>query len=136
MPPISPTRRCPCHSGKRYKRCCQPHHEGRPAPSPEALMRSRYSAYALGLTDYLIATTAPESPHRVAPEQRWVSELSAFSQATRFVSLEIREAWEEGERGLVHFVAGLSQAGHRIPMEERSLFRRADGRWLYVEAEP
>lgn len=132
---LSPARRCPCHSGRQYKRCCRPYHQGRPAPTPEALMRSRYSAYALGLVDYIMATTHPDSPHRVDPEQRWISELSAFSLGTRFTSLKILEASEQGDEGLVHFLAELQQAGRRAPMEERSIFRKRDGRWLYVAAE-
>ena len=43
--------------------CCGLYHSGQPAPDAESLMRSRYSAYALGLIDYLLATwhvsTAP-----------------------------------------------------------------------------
>lgn len=136
MPSISPTRRCPCHSGKRYKRCCRPWHQGKPAPTPLALMRSRYCAYALGEVDYLMATTAPESPHAVDDRQRWVSELSAFCLGTRFTSLKIVSHSEDGDAGHVHFQAGLLQAGHAHTMEERSTFRKAHGRWLYVTAEP
>ena len=49
---------CPCRksaSPKRsYAECCQPYIEGRAqAPSPEALMRARYSAFAVGAIDYL-----------------------------------------------------------------------------------
>lgn len=44
---------CPCQSGKHYQQCCEPLHQGKPAPSAERLMRSRYSAYVLKLTDYL-----------------------------------------------------------------------------------
>ncbi|MEZ5479856.1 MAG: YchJ family metal-binding protein, partial [Thiolinea sp.] len=45
---------CPCQSGLSYAECCQPFHEGRAqAPTAEALMRSRYSAYALNLPAYL-----------------------------------------------------------------------------------
>jgi SEC-C motif-containing protein len=51
---------CPCDSGQPYADCCGPWHgglsEGVHAPTPEALMRSRYSAYVLGLIDYLLAT--------------------------------------------------------------------------------
>ena len=58
---------CPCGSGDVYADCCGRWHAGlalgEHAPTPEALMRSRYSAYARGLPDYLLATwhasTAP-----------------------------------------------------------------------------
>ena len=53
---------CPCHSGRTYGACCRPWHHGAPAPTPEALMRSRFAAYALGLVDHIVATTDPKGP--------------------------------------------------------------------------
>ena len=50
---------CPCGSGDPLDDCCGRYHQGHPAPTAEALMRSRYSAYALGLVDYLRDTTLP-----------------------------------------------------------------------------
>lgn len=47
---------CPCESGKSYQLCCEPFHEGKPPPTAEALMRSRYSAYVLKLENYLLNT--------------------------------------------------------------------------------
>ena len=56
------SRPCPCTSKKPYDRCCGPFHGGTAAPeTAEQLMRSRFSAYALGKVDYLIATRS-ESP--------------------------------------------------------------------------
>src|SRR4051794_32459438 len=53
----SPPRDCPCHSGLRYGACCGPFHEGaEAAATPEALMRSRYAAFSLGLGAYLVRT--------------------------------------------------------------------------------
>ena len=59
---------CPCGSGKSYAACCGPLHAGAAiAPTAEALMRSRYSAYGLGLEPYLLATwhvsTRPAALH-------------------------------------------------------------------------
>ncbi|HAW61148.1 MAG TPA: hypothetical protein DCX26_02290, partial [Pseudomonas sp.] len=48
---------CPCGSGDALAECCGRYHAGVAAPSAELLMRSRYSAYVLGLVDYLQATT-------------------------------------------------------------------------------
>src|SRR5690606_13083917 len=48
---------CPCGSGDSLDQCCGRYHAGTAAPSAERLMRSRYSAYVLGLIDYLQATT-------------------------------------------------------------------------------
>lgn len=53
------TEQCPCGSANTLAQCCGRYHAGKPAPSAELLMRSRYSAYVLGLIDYLQATTLP-----------------------------------------------------------------------------
>ncbi len=56
---------CPCHSGLRYAECCRPYHQAhRSAPTPEALMRSRYAAFALGLDAYLARTLVRDHPHQ------------------------------------------------------------------------
>ena len=47
---------CPCGSQATYKECCGQYHSGAPAPTPEALMRSRFSAFVQNKTDYLMAT--------------------------------------------------------------------------------
>ena len=52
------SRPCPCTSKKPYDRCCGPYHSGGKVPeTAEQLMRSRFSAYALGKADYLRTTT-------------------------------------------------------------------------------
>src|SRR5678816_980837 len=62
---IGPTVKCPCHSKKRYADCCGPLHKGtRPAATPEELMRSRYSAFALGEVDYLAKTLCKDHPDK------------------------------------------------------------------------
>jgi SEC-C motif-containing protein len=52
---------CPCGSGRVLDECCGRYHAGEAAPDAEALMRSRYSAYVLGLEDYLRATWHPST---------------------------------------------------------------------------
>ena len=51
---------CHCGSGKPYVKCCEPYINGEPAPTAEALMRSRYSAYVVGAVDYLGETLHPD----------------------------------------------------------------------------
>ena len=130
---ISPTRRCPCHSGRVYKRCCLPLHEGRPAPSPAALMRSRYAAYALGLADYIIRTTHRDSPHWERDTAAWTAAVQTFCTQTRFISLRVLTERLDGAEGEVSFHAGLERNGQDVSFGERSRFVLQDGRWLYVE---
>ncbi len=122
---------CPCDSGRKYKKCCQRVHQGDPAASPEALMRSRYAAYALGLVDHILRTTDPSGPHFEADTARWRAEVQAFCDAASFDGLEVMESQVQGERGMVDFRAQLSSAQGATVMAERSLFRRVGGRWLY-----
>ena len=48
---------CPCDSQKKYLYCCEPFIMGKQIPeTPEALMRSRYSAYTMANIDYIKET--------------------------------------------------------------------------------
>lgn len=70
---------CPCQKqmnhAKTYAQCCQPFHEGRAAPTAKQLMASRFSAFALGLADYLKTTwhssTCP-SELDAKPDEQWL----------------------------------------------------------------
>ena len=126
---------CPCHSGKKYKRCCLPYHRGRQATAPQTLMRARYAAYALGLVDFVMSTTDREGPMWQSDGTRWRDEISTFAQSTQFSGLSIK-AVEDGE-GLawVTFDAKLIQESREHLMVERSRFRKVDSQWLYVGAD-
>lgn len=128
--------RCPCRSRRQLKRCCGPWLAGRPAPSPAALMRSRFAAYALGRADHIVATTDPEGPMWQADEAGWHEQIAHFSETTRFLGLALLETPEpEGDEGSVTFRATLEQGGQDNSFTERSRFRRVDGRWLYHSGE-
>lgn len=120
---------CPCSSGQPYAKCCRPYHQGKPAPSPETLMRSRYSAYALDKPDYLMQTTHPTSPHWQADRAAWRTDLQAFSRSVNFVGLRVLSVGAN----TVKFRAVLMQAGRDISFTEHSVFERVEGRWLYVK---
>ena len=79
-----PNSKCPCHSALPYKKCCGPYHKGTVPPTPEVLMRSRFAAYALRMTGYIMKTTHPESAQCVADANMWHKEILEFSSATRF----------------------------------------------------
>ncbi|GAA3584632.1 YchJ family protein [Klugiella xanthotipulae] len=54
--------RCPCLSGEKYGFCCGPLHNGSETPvTAVRLMRSRFSAYAVGNARYLLSTWHPET---------------------------------------------------------------------------
>jgi SEC-C motif-containing protein len=123
---------CPCHSGHRYADCCGPLHAGaRPAGTPEALMRSRYAAFALGLGAYLVETLASDHPDRALPRDALVRSLSRAHDTQRFLGLEILSA--EGNE--VHFAARIFEKGVDCSFVERSTFVLESGAWRYARGE-
>jgi SEC-C motif-containing protein len=120
--------KCPCHSGKLYAECCAPYHEGEKPPTPLALMRSRYSAYALSKSAYIISTTHPDHPDSRLPLGTRKKQIKEFSRKTQFKGLEILET----HGSTVTFKAILAQQGHDDSFIEKSDFAQVDGRWLYL----
>ena len=118
---------CPCHSGLAYDLCCAPYHMGKEnPPTPLALMRSRYSAYALQKVDYVVETA--EVLQNVSEQEK--GEIARFSQETTFDGLNIIDV--DGDTVL--FKARLSQKGRDVSFREKSLFVWVDGRWKYKSA--
>lgn len=125
---------CPCGSGRLFSDCCEPALQGiRPAPTAEALMRSRYTAFALGAIDYLIDTLAPEQ------RQPGEAELLAEQvQTTRWVGLRIlsTERGQASDRvGKVAFEAHFEAGNERGVLSEVSRFRREGAHWFYVDGD-
>ncbi|WP_129656803.1 YchJ family protein [Rothia halotolerans] len=131
--PPSPESRCPCGTGEVYGSCCGPLHSGaREAPTAEALMRSRFCAFAVHDAAYLLRTWHPST----RPEEL---ELDGTILWQRLEILGTQGGpFDDAAR--VRFAAHYrSRPG--IPPEERvrgvqredSRFLREDGRWLYVD---
>nr|WP_186471881.1 YchJ family metal-binding protein [Synechococcus sp. BMK-MC-1] len=129
---------CPCGSGAPLASCCGVFHQGlAKAQTAEQLMRSRYSAYALGEIAYLMATH-PEPQTSLQQRRR---ELRASSRQVRWIALEILAVERGGIedcQGTVQFAAHCIASGQRRCLEETSLFERRDGQlsgdWLYIRA--
>ncbi len=122
---------CPCCSGLEYEHCCQPFHLGKGVENARQLMRSRFSAYALNLPDYIVATTHPASPQYADNKFSWKRGITQFSKNTLFQNLKILEFKEYQNQAVVTFTAYLSQAGEDTTFTERSYFEKFKGRWLY-----
>jgi SEC-C motif-containing protein len=113
-----------------YDLCCAPYHEKIKFPeSAEKLMRSRYSAYALDLPDYIIETTHKKSPLYETNREKWVESIHAFSHNTLFEDLII----EEADETTVTFYAILSSFGKDISFREKSYFKKQNGKWCYFD---
>lgn len=88
-------------------------------------MRSRYSAYVLGLTDYLHRTWHPTTRPALA-------ELAADA-AGKWLGLEVKRHVPDGDRATVEFVARYKTGGRAHRLHEISRFVRDGGQWLYVD---
>ena len=115
---------CPCGSGERYDACCGRLHRGAAdAQTPEELMRSRYSAYALGELDYVWRTWHPRTrPDSIEPN----AALGWTGLTVLDTSVGPEEAW-------VEFEATYDRDGTPGRLHERSRFERRRGRWVYVD---
>jgi SEC-C motif-containing protein len=116
---------CPCGYGDEYESCCGRFHAGTPAPTAESLMRSRYSAFAVGDTAYLLRTWHPSArPPTLSldPNLVW----------TRLAVLETHDGGLFDATGTVQFRAVYRQQGQRGVLAETSRFVRQDGHWSYL----
>ena len=122
--------RCPCRKRSEivdYAHCCEPFHASAALPpTAEALMRSRYSAFALRNADYLLATWHPSTRPATL----------ALEPGTEWVQLRVLSARQETETATVSFIArARSRPGGPVDeLREASRFVREAGRWLYVDA--
>jgi SEC-C motif-containing protein len=116
---------CPCGLGDDYDSCCGRLHAGTPAPTAESLMRSRYSAFAVGDAGYLLRTWHPSARPKsltLDPALRW----------TRLAVLETHGGGLFDADGTVRFRAIYVQEGRRRVLAETSSFVRDDGFWTYL----
>lgn len=120
---------CPCGSNKAYADCCGRYLEGKePAPSAEALMRSRYTAYTLLREDYLLATWHPST--------RPAALGLAQEAPVKWIGLEVkRHEQQDADHASVEFVARYKVNGRAHRMHEASRFVREGGRWFYVDGD-
>ncbi|CAB3771962.1 YchJ family protein [Paraburkholderia humisilvae] len=123
-------RRAPPAQAPCFAECCGRYLDGDvPAPTALELMRSRYSAYVLGDTDYLRATWAPHT----CPADLDVD--PSAPDAPRWLGLQIKRfATVDDTHAEVDFVARYKLGGRAHRLEESSRFVRGDdGRWRYVD---
>jgi SEC-C motif-containing protein len=119
---------CPCGSGKNYASCCEVYISGTPAPTAEALMRSRYTAFVVEDEAYLLETWDPRTrPPKVVfePEITW----------TGLDILKTVKGNVDDTMGMVHFRAHFKTSDGQGTQEERSKFLRPESGapWIYVD---
>ena len=123
--------KCPCGSAKKYKQCCMIYHKGAKAPNALALMKSRYSAYAVGDVSYIIKTTHKDNPSFNEDKLTWSKDILEFCKSSEFFGLEILEFINGNDTAFVTFKALLSNG----VLLEKSGFLKTENGWLYVSGE-
>ncbi|WP_348676544.1 YchJ family protein [uncultured Limnobacter sp.] len=120
---------CPCGNGV-YQACCQPFHlHTGLAPTAEALMRSRYSAYALGLSDYVLSTW------HISTRPKQLDLQQELAQG-KWLGLNVKGHWPLGNKAEVEFVARYKpNNGPASRRHERSRFVQENGHWYYVDGD-
>jgi SEC-C motif-containing protein len=115
---------CPCGSNKSFETCCELIIAG-------ALMRSRYSAYAIEDLDHVRKTHGAEAKNKYDH-----SETESTAADVKWIGLEIRNTTGGGikdQTGTVEFIAKCRQNGEIRVHHERSDFKREDDQWMYID---
>jgi SEC-C motif-containing protein len=117
---------CPCGSGAPYAACCGPVHDGARAPTAQALVRSRYAAYAIGRLDHVFRTWHP----RTRPDDL---EPTPAITWTGLTILSTADGGPGDATGRVEFEARYETPEGAGVLHEDSRFERRAGRWVYVD---
>ncbi|MFI7060814.1 YchJ family protein [Kribbella sp. NPDC050124] len=116
---------CPCGLDASYADCCGRLHQGGTATTAEQLMRSRYSAFVVGDTAYLLRTwSAATRPAELQLDEdiRWTGlEILGSTGGSPFHT-----------EGTVEFRASYRLGSRTGNQQENSRFVREDGAWVYV----
>ncbi|MQP23575.1 hypothetical protein GFJ94_00675 [Flavobacterium sp. LMO8] len=119
---------CYCGNSVSFQDCCEPYLKGiKNAPTAEALMRSRYSAFATSAADYLVNTT-----HISKRKYHNKKDILAWSQTNKWLKLEVLTSTETTVTFKAYFLdKNLIAEVHY----EHSTFKLEKGKWFYVDGE-
>ena len=130
--PLTATSPCPCGSSQNYSDCCQPYHQGERPATAEKLMRSRFCAYSLKNTDYLLATTWPRQLE--ALDKAGIHKQTDETQWRRLEIIGIEAGMETDTKGKVEFNAWFLNPANNSeePYHENSDFIKEEGQWFFI----
>ncbi|MEA3513266.1 MAG: YchJ family metal-binding protein [Campylobacterota bacterium] len=124
---------CPCGSGDKYKKCCQPFHKGKLPKNALELMKSRYTAYKLGLADYIIKTTHTSNKDYNKNTQEWKNDILGFCKECEFKKLEIIDFKDDKNTPTVSFKASIICNGNDCSFTEKSSFKIENKKLCYFD---
>jgi len=119
---------CYCGNTLLFENCCEPYIKNiKKAPTAEALMRSRYSAFATGAADYLIATT-----HSSTRKFHKKEAILDWSKSNKWIRLEILATTETTVTFKAYYLDYQLKAQIHT---EHSTFIFENGKWFYIDGE-
>ncbi len=131
---------CPCGSGRDYSECCEPYILGKAdAPTAEALMRSRYTAYVVHDIDYIVDTCIKDDDHDID-----VKQTKDWSEKSEWLGLKIIDRGKglaseaeidkdvlPDDENVVEFEAEYKSGGFKDVHHEIAFFKKINGIWFY-----
>jgi len=122
---------CPCGSEFPYSACCEPIISGtKDAVTAQELMRSRYTAFTLANVDYLMRSHSAKT--RPIKERKSIEKWAKSVVWMGLTVLNTQAGEATDEIGYVEFEALYLENGQPQQIHEKSLFRRENGKWVYV----
>lgn len=123
---------CPCGSGKKYADCCEAIIKGTiKAPTAEALMRARYTAYVKHEIDFIINSC--EKGEKIEEIDRKATEDWSKNSTWHGLKILRTEPGKEPDTEIVEFEATYTQKGIRDVHHEIGGFKKINGEWFYSE---
>jgi SEC-C motif-containing protein len=123
--------KCPCGKDKTYQKCCgEVHMDSQPAICAEDLMRSRYTAFTLGMGQYL-----NDSHSKSTRNEDEKDSIAQWSKSVKWIKLEVLNSSLgqcEDTKGTVEFKAHFKQGLFKKVIHENSSFIKEEGKWYYV----
>ena len=121
--------KCPCGLDLPLDECCRPFLDGNDFPlTPEALMRSRYTAYQKNRVDYIVKTMKGKALSRFDAQK-----TKQRNATIKWFRLDILMSEEKGLEGCVEFIAHYQVGGKHLALHEVSQFQKEGKQWFYVD---
>jgi len=119
---------CLCCSGLAADQCCERYISGQQnAPTAEALMRSRFTAFAKRNEAYLLASWDKSTRPDKIDFSKNIADWSGLE------ILMLKKGQRNDNKGVVEFKAFYRIDGEEHVMHEISRFRKRLGRWFYLD---
>jgi len=123
---------CPCGSDRPYAAFCKPLIERQQtASTAEELMRSRYTAFTLADSAYLLETIHPDK--REGHDEKALLKWANNSEWLGLEVIDTQDGGTDDQEGIVEFVARYMQKGSRVNHHELAVFKKVEDTWYFYD---